>query len=77
MESPSESSGLRLDFRCGVLHLISQEATADRLYDLKLALSNFEVREKSGELENVDDPMTDDFAEKARFRLWSTSHVRT
>lgn len=72
---PSESADLRVDFRCGILHLISNATTADSLYDLKLALSNFEVREKAGKLESVDDPMTEDFVEQARFRLWSNAQT--
>jgi len=72
---PSESADLRIDFRCGILHLISQANTTHGLYDLKLALSSFEVREKAGKLEGVDDPMTEDFVEQARFRLWSNAQM--
>ena len=61
-----------LDIRCGLMRSISEVQTTDRLFDVKLALS-FAVRRKSGVLDTREDALTEDFVERAQFRLWASA----
>lgn len=58
-----------LDIKCGLIRSISEGQTTDRLFDVKLALSSFAVRKKSGTLDTREDALTEDFVERAQFRL--------
>ena len=62
-----------LDMKCGLVHSISHGQTTDRLYDVKLALTSFDGRKTSGNLEAGDDALTEDFVERAYFRLWTNT----
>jgi hypothetical protein len=68
----SESS---IDTKCGLLHDISQGDTVDKLFDVKLALTSFDVRRKAN-MDIRDELLTNDFVERLRFRLWSGSKLR-
>lgn len=59
-----------LDIKCGLVHNIAKAQTADALFDIKLALTSFDVRDKSGSVQE-DDVLTQDFVERAQFRLWT------
>ena len=52
------------------MHNIAKAQTADALFDIKLALTSFDVRNKSGSV-HEDDVLTQDFVERALFRLWT------
>lgn len=61
-----------LDTRCGLIHSISQMQIVDTLFDVKLAFSSLDVK-KSGNLDTTDDLLTEDFVERAQFRLWTSA----
>ena len=52
---------------------ISEAQTTDRLFDVKLALSSFAVRKKSEILDTREHALTEEFVERAQFRLWATA----
>jgi len=53
------------------MYNITRADTADTLFDVKLALTSFDVRKKSGNVDETDVVLTRDFVEKASFRLWT------
>jgi hypothetical protein len=73
----ADSSESPLDTKCGILHSISQARTADSLFDVKLALTSFDVRKKAGGLEVTDQVLSDDFIERVHFRLWSNAKAQS
>jgi hypothetical protein len=62
-----------LDIKCGLIHSISRMQMADSLFDVKLAFSSFNARNKSGNLNNADDVLTEEFVERVQFRLWTSA----
>jgi hypothetical protein len=71
--SQADVSENPLDSKCGLMHGISQVRTADALFDVKLALTSFDVRKRSTTLYSTDDVLKDDFVERVQFRLWTTA----
>lgn len=70
--SQVDASESPLDIKCGLMRSISQVQTTDGLFDVKLALSSFAVRNKSRILDTKEDSLTVDFVERAQFRLWAS-----
>jgi hypothetical protein len=60
-----------LDTKCGLIYNISEGLSVDALYDVKLALSAFDTRERNSNLQSADDILSKDSVERARFRLWT------
>ena len=64
-----------LDTKCGLIHSISDGYTADTLFDVKL--SSYASRKQSGNLDVAEDPLMEDFVERAQFRLWTSTKPAT
>ena len=62
-----------LDIKCGLIHGISRMQMADSLFDVKLAFSSFNARNKPGNRNTVDDVLTEEFVERVQFRLWTSA----
>lgn len=73
VESLAHVSGREtsLDTKCGLTYNIFNRSSINSLYDVKLALSAFNAREKTCSLHKADDILTTYFVERAQFRLWS------
>lgn len=60
-----------LDAKCGMIYNISKRQSVDSLYDIRLALSAFNTRERASNLQIADEILTRDFVERVQFRLWA------
>jgi len=65
--------GTPLDTKCGLVYSSFNIQTTDSLYDVKLALTSFEARKAIQNLRAGDDALTEDFVERAYFRLWTNA----
>lgn len=66
-----------LDVKCGLVHSIIEGNSADALHDVKLALTSFAARKKVGNVDLADEVLTEDFVERAHFRLWTGAWPRS
>ena len=62
-----------LDVKCGLIYNICHGQTTDALFDVKLALTRFDVKRDADNVEKSDDPLSDDFVEKLKFRVWGNT----